>query len=246
MSSPNQSGHRVRRRRTELGWTQDELARRAGISRSAVTAVEAERLVPSVEAALGIARALQSTVENLFGPVDPAASAEVWAWPPSTPTVPAWTATVGNRLVRYPASSAPMWTPLPQAETPEAAQDETLVVAGCDPAAGLLASRFAAVTGLRLLAIPCSSRQGLELLRDGLVHMAGLHLATADAPERNSQTAAEVLGSRSASSGLRRGRTASSCPRRRKSAPSRPPWHRSSSGLDGKRAREPANASTGS
>ncbi|AMV18546.1 substrate-binding domain-containing protein [Planctomyces sp. SH-PL14] len=193
MASYNQSGHRVRKRRSELGWTQDELARRAGISRSAVTAVEAERLVPSVEAALGIARALQTTVEALFSPVDPATSTEVWAWPPAASTSPAWTATVGNRIVRYPASSIPMWTPLPHPETPGADQVETLAVAGCDPAAGLLASRFAAVTGLRLLAIPRSSRQGLELLRDGLVHMAGLHLATADAPEANIQAATQTL-----------------------------------------------------
>jgi DNA-binding XRE family transcriptional regulator len=64
MSSTGQSG--VRERRLACGMTQAELAARAGVSRQLVAAVEAGRHAPAVDAALGIARALGTTVEELF------------------------------------------------------------------------------------------------------------------------------------------------------------------------------------
>jgi DNA-binding XRE family transcriptional regulator len=59
-----QSG--VRESRLAAGMTQAELAARAGVSRQLVAAVEAGRHAPAVDAALGIARALGTTVEELF------------------------------------------------------------------------------------------------------------------------------------------------------------------------------------
>ena len=52
----------------------------------------------------------------------------------------------------------------------------TLVVACCDPAAGLLAAELARQEELRLLVLPRSSGAALELLDRGLVHAAGVHL----------------------------------------------------------------------
>jgi putative transcriptional regulator len=46
--------------------TQAELAERAGITRRSINAIEAGRMVPSVLLALNIARALDTTVEELF------------------------------------------------------------------------------------------------------------------------------------------------------------------------------------
>jgi putative molybdopterin biosynthesis protein len=89
-----------------------------------------------------------------------------------------------------------MLTPIPDgfiAGNTVAPQD-TLVLAGCDPAAGWLASQFAATTGLRLLVLPRSSRQSLEMLKNGLVHIAGMHFSTKDDPERNTNIARETLG----------------------------------------------------
>jgi molybdate-binding protein/DNA-binding XRE family transcriptional regulator len=188
--------NRVRERRTAVGLTQAELAERAGISRTAVTAIEGGRLVPSVAAALAIAEALGATVEALFGRGGVGAEEELWAWEPRDTPARFWRAEVAGRRLRYPAGSTPMFTPLPDAGAPlrAAAPEETLVMACCDPAAGLLATQFAAVTGLRLLVLPRSSRQALDLLRQRLIHLAGLHLTTREAPERNLEAARETLG----------------------------------------------------
>lgn len=196
MTGRKRPANAVRRRRREAGWTQAELAARAGISRTAVTAIEANRLVPSVAAALALAEALGCTVEELFGRPTAAPAAEVWAWEPDAPATCYWRAQVRGRTVRYPAGSTPMFTPLPDlaAAGPRAAPEQTLVIACCDPAAGLLASQFAAVTGLRLLVLPRSSGQALEMLGQGLVHMAGLHLATEQEPERNAIAVRRAVG----------------------------------------------------
>jgi len=187
--------NRVRERRQALGLTQAELAERAGISRSAVTAIEAARLVPSVAAALAVAEALGGTVEDLFGRASDQARSEAWAWQPPSTSRACWQAEVGGKTLYYPAGSTPMLTPLPDAPAAgSAAAKETLVIACCDPAAGLLASQFAQVSGLRMLVLPRSSGQALEMLRAGLVHLAGLHLSTKDEPERNATEARALLG----------------------------------------------------
>lgn len=195
MTSPIPN-NRVRERRLALGLTQAELAERAGISRTAVTAIEGARLIPSVSSALALAAVLECSVEALFGSPDQILSSDVWAWQPPAGVTSYWQAEVRGRLICYPSDTAPMWTPLPdgQSQTPLHRPEETLVIACCDPAAGLLASQFAAVTGLRLLVIPRSSRQSLELLRLGQVHLAGLHLASDDFPLRNAEVAREALG----------------------------------------------------
>lgn len=196
MTNSSSANNRVRHFRAQRGWSQAELASKAGISRTAVTAIEGRRLVPSVAAALALARALGVTVEELFGEPDAGNSTLVWAWPGTTASR-FWQAGVGVRAICYPASTLPMLVPLP--DDPRFGlppkPDETLVIAGCDPAAGVLASQYAAVTGLRLLALPRSSLQALAMLREGLVHMAGLHFETRETPDRNARVVQETLGS---------------------------------------------------
>src|SRR5438477_11684342 len=75
--------NRVRQHRTAKGWSQAELARRAGISRAAVSAIEIDRLVPSVAAALALAATFGCTVEALFGGETAASGEPEWAWPPT-------------------------------------------------------------------------------------------------------------------------------------------------------------------
>jgi molybdate-binding protein len=70
-----------------------------------------------------------------------------------------------------------------------------LVIACCDPAAGLLASQFAQTTGLRALILHRSSRQALDLLHQGKVHIAGLHLSTRDERQQNADFVRQTLGS---------------------------------------------------
>jgi molybdate-binding protein/DNA-binding XRE family transcriptional regulator len=202
MTESRQPGNRVRELRQAAGLTQAGLAERAGISRTAVTAIEAERLVPSVAAALSLAGVLGATVEVLFASRE-SASEPAWACTPRLPSGGFWRAEVQGQNWLYPADAIPMLTPLPDGLPPETTllsskttgdPRQTLVIACCDPAAGLLASEYSRATGQRLLVLHRSSRQALELLKEGKVHAAGLHFSTADEPERNGQIARETLG----------------------------------------------------
>lgn len=53
-------------KRKALKFTQAELATMCGVTRQTIIAVEKGNYVPSVALALGLAKALQTTVENLF------------------------------------------------------------------------------------------------------------------------------------------------------------------------------------
>jgi molybdate-binding protein len=70
----------------------------------------------------------------------------------------------------------------------------TLVLASCDPAAGLLASELAREAGVRLIVVGRSSRAALGLLEAGVVHAAGVHLAKAGDPEGNAPAVREAIG----------------------------------------------------
>jgi putative transcriptional regulator len=59
-------GSRLKAVRTEAGLTQAELADRAGVSRKTINTVENGVFIPSTLLALGLARALGTTVETLF------------------------------------------------------------------------------------------------------------------------------------------------------------------------------------
>lgn len=203
MTSEQPKGNRVREFRMSSGLTQAELAERAGISRTAVTAIEGERLVPSVATAISLAEVLGTAVETLFGSCRTSNQPASWAWDPAIPNQPFWQAEVGRRKWLYPAATVPMLTPLPDGIFSEFQQPDpasvllsrqTLVIACCDPAAGLLASQFAQLTGQRLLILHRSSRQALELLKEGKIHLAGLHYSTREEPERNAQIVRETLG----------------------------------------------------
>src|SRR5262245_5906683 len=102
MAQLRQLANRLKLRRLEQGWSQAELAQRVGISRAAVSAVEINRLVPSVAAALALARTFGCSVEELFGASPEPAEELRWAWPPPQETCRFWQATVGGRVILYP------------------------------------------------------------------------------------------------------------------------------------------------
>jgi molybdate-binding protein len=58
----------------------------------------------------------------------------------------------------------------------------------------LLAEEYARASGFRLLVFPRGGRAALDLLRQRLVHVAGLHYSTDELPERNAETARAQLG----------------------------------------------------
>ncbi len=65
------SHEQIRRARAAHGFSQNELARRAGISRQALGAIEAGQYQPGVSVAIALARELGATVEALFGAESP-------------------------------------------------------------------------------------------------------------------------------------------------------------------------------
>ena len=197
MSTSRTAVNPVLARRQAREWSQAELAKRAGISRAAVSAIEGERLAPSVATALALAEVFECSVEELFGRgrVHKAAKSE-WAWTPRGASSRYWEAEIGQRRLLYPVEAMAL-NPTPHdgvwqggvlREGAPPIAETTLVMASCDPAAGLLATEYAWASGFRLLVFPRGGQAALELLRRRLVHVAGLHYSTAELPDRNAET----------------------------------------------------------
>jgi molybdate-binding protein/transcriptional regulator with XRE-family HTH domain len=70
---PGSTGANLRLARQARGFSQQQLASMAGVSRQAVSAVESGHSDPSLRVALALAQSLGLTVEELFGPGEPAA-----------------------------------------------------------------------------------------------------------------------------------------------------------------------------
>lgn len=58
--------NRLRVLRAEYDWTQEDLARKLGISRQAVIAIEKEKYDPSLPLAFKIARLFRKRIEEIF------------------------------------------------------------------------------------------------------------------------------------------------------------------------------------
>ena len=183
------------------GWSQAELANRAQTSRAAVSAIETGRHVPSTEVALSLARAFECKVEDLFQ-LGGTKQEPVWAWPPKRTPCRFFHSSVLGRTVLYPAEEtflgAPphdgVFTGKRQDLRSSVEPDQTLVVAGCDAAIRLLSSELERLSGFRLLIITRSSREALELLRQRLVHVAGVHLADPESRGGNARIVQNALG----------------------------------------------------
>jgi molybdate-binding protein/DNA-binding XRE family transcriptional regulator len=187
MSNPLALENCLRPRRIDRGWSQQELATRAEIARTSVSAIEIGRLVPSAATALSLAAVLECRVEDLFQLPGRDRKTPDWAWPTGGTRGRYWQAEVGGRKLLFPYEATHLgmiphdgvWEDGVTHQRVDA-PPPTLVMACCDPAVSLLARELARVTGIRLLAFFRSSRQALRLLKQGVVHMAGLHLARAN------------------------------------------------------------------
>ncbi len=189
--------------RRERGWSQQELAAKSGVSRAEISAVETSRQAPSTATALGLAAALGRTVEELFTLAPAGEHSPRWAWAPEREAGRFWEAGVGARRLLFPVEPTARGSlPHDGCFGPEglvrrawAEPERTLVVAGCDPAVGLLAAELARHHGIRLLPLTRGSREALELLKRGLVHAAGLHWSDDSGEDANAAMVASVLGS---------------------------------------------------
>ncbi len=201
MNAEMQLTNRVKSYRVARGWSQDELAQRAGISRASVSAIETERLSPSAAAALTLAAAFQCRVEDIFQIGETERAERAWAWAPRREKCRYWIAEIRGKKMLFPAESSNLGL-LPHDGIFDGGElhdhgdfdpARTLVVASCDPAIGLLASLLHERHGVRLLAFSRSSREALSLLKQGVVHAAGIHFAKAGQRDRNASVAADSL-----------------------------------------------------
>jgi transcriptional regulator with XRE-family HTH domain len=176
-------GSVLRQRRLDSGLTQSELARRAGVSRQLIAAVEAGQNTPAVDAALALARALGTTAEDLFA----GAGADLVSalGGPLRERVPLRIGRVADRLVAWELPehgvAGPVW-----AESdgilddgalrlfPGAAPDG-LVLAGCDPALGVADAMLQRLGPRSLRVISAPTGTALRALELGGVHAAVVH-----------------------------------------------------------------------
>ncbi|MEM8654114.1 MAG: helix-turn-helix transcriptional regulator [Pseudomonadota bacterium] len=60
----------VRRRRTELGLTQEELAHRAGVSMRYISLLETQKHQPTLDTILGLSEGLETTMTALISEIE--------------------------------------------------------------------------------------------------------------------------------------------------------------------------------
>jgi putative transcriptional regulator len=63
---PPTISNRVKELRTLRGWTQEQLAEAAGVSRQSINSIERNRYVPSLELALTFARIFACSTDQIF------------------------------------------------------------------------------------------------------------------------------------------------------------------------------------
>jgi molybdate-binding protein/DNA-binding XRE family transcriptional regulator len=185
-----------------------ELAKRIGVTRQTVYAIEAGSYMPNTEVALRLARELEVPIEELFQLAEAPGADD-------TDLIPAEylsalkpekgqavrTCKIGSKWVSVPVSAAPYH--LPEADgvvaavrrregrqkvhlfSRESSGSKRLILAGCDPAASLLAHMVERIGGVEVVHAPASSQLALNWLRAGKVHLAGCHLEDSRTGEFN-------------------------------------------------------------
>jgi molybdate-binding protein/DNA-binding XRE family transcriptional regulator len=151
---------RLETMRRAQGLSQRTVAELAGITRQAVGAIEKGRMQPSVGIALGLARALGTSVEHLFG-----SKRELTPKPARTAF-----AAIGGRTVSYELDADHL--AIEPAESPVPG----VFLGGCDLSAGLL-SRHAMMRSrdVRVLWLTMTNRGALRALMGGKLHAAVVH-----------------------------------------------------------------------
>jgi molybdate-binding protein len=170
--------------------------------------MEAGDYVPNTTLALALARILEVSVEDLFqlegelqAPAKPVAAEVLNLGEPLRKGQPVQLCEVGKRLIAVPAEPQPAVLPLADGVLVEQArhtgpasvrafpadgsEGKRLLVAGCDPGIALLAHHLSRTAGVDLVVASSSSRQSLDWLKEGFVHIAGSHLRDASTGDYN-------------------------------------------------------------
>jgi molybdate-binding protein/DNA-binding XRE family transcriptional regulator len=199
--------------RTKQGFSQGELANRAGITRQAVSAIESNLYLPTTAIALRLAAVLSCRVEDLFRliPVDDVIEGTLIGWLPQvdahTLLIRVKVSTVGKRTIVRPVADLgeqlcfavpadgyltdPEHKPSGASVRVKLSRDRDAIqhaisVAGCDPAislAGEYVRRHKDQT--TVVGWPMGSMAALHALQRGEVHVAGVHLFDPSTGESN-------------------------------------------------------------
>lgn len=193
--------------RKSRGVGASDLARRVNVSRQTIYAIEAGTYVPNTEVALNLARQLEVTVDELFSlqpsgeMTNESLAAEVLSADAPAKGQPVRICQIGSRWVSVPVSASPYY--MPEADgivkaasktkgradlivfSKDEASQKRLVLAGCDPATGLLSRMVEKHSGVEIVSAAASSQLALNWLSEGKVHIAGSHLEDAKTGEFN-------------------------------------------------------------
>lgn len=187
--------------RKQRGISVAGLAAAIGVSRQTVYAIESQSYLPNTALALKLARALGVGVEQLFrleedaraplrtedvqvlagaGDAQPGQALQlcnvdgqlIGAFPePGT-----WGLPQADAILLGPTRKAPRGKKLKAGIFKEDWQsDDRVLIAGCDPAAAVLAE-YLRRQGVELVIAYQNSSRALQLLKDGVIHIAGTHL----------------------------------------------------------------------
>ncbi len=194
--------------RRKRGISAVSLARSAGVTRQTIYAIEAGSYIPNTAVALQLARALEATVEEVFclkGELTAAQprQEEALSLPGCEmpqPDQPVQLCRVDKHLMALAPSPVPWYLPASDGVAAgkagkdgkttvdilhtEHELENRILVAGCDPAISILA-RHLRPAGIELVLAHRNSSQSLQLLKQGLVHVAGTHLKDETSGESN-------------------------------------------------------------
>jgi molybdate-binding protein/DNA-binding XRE family transcriptional regulator len=184
-----------------------DLARRVGVSRQTIYAIEAGAYVPNTEVTLKLARELEVSVEELFSlsrekqDTSQPLRAEILSATAAATGQAVRVCRLGKRLVSIPVNAAPYLLPEADGVVSKTGRSEAtaelvvfsdedrfsnrLVLAGCDPAIGLLGGMVERLSGVEIVSAAASSRLAVRWLKEGKVHIAGTHLKDPETGEFN-------------------------------------------------------------
>jgi putative molybdopterin biosynthesis protein len=191
--------NRLREKRQALALSQKQLADLAGITRQAVSALEADQYSPATSVALQLARALHCRVEDLFSIKQGGEIIEgelLGPLPRGENLVRAQVIEIGHRVLVRPlhglgelASLSATADGLIVGSSPEKTRVKVkllkdreavrrkVVVGGCDPAMFLAGEHVRKHDQENLVPCLMGSSLALKALKGGEIHVAGVHLA---------------------------------------------------------------------
>ncbi|UVT17102.1 MAG: helix-turn-helix domain-containing protein [Nitrospira sp.] len=199
-----QFSNRLKSVRTRNGFSQGELARRAGMTRQAVSSIESNRYLPTTAVALRLASVLSCRVEDLFAliPAEDIIEGELIGQrlekEPNISPIRVKVSTIGRRMIVRPVAdlggqlsiavpadgyiadthhkSSGTTVRVKLSRDREVIQQE-ISVAGCDPAIFLAGEHLRRRKDqTTVVGWPMGSMAALRALQRGEVHVAGLHL----------------------------------------------------------------------